>query len=179
MKRTASTSPGTAPRTAIGPVRQWPLRLLLAIVGTSSPGNVCGCRCPDAFRARSTIVSPGSTVSTGGRSRENTSAVVDGDGSSWWPVMQRSSPPGSSATMRYRQLELLLQTGSRGNPADRWCCLSGAAAVEPPEAAPGQGQGEGQEHPRLGPLQGPVVAGGLIAFGDPDPVAGHAVVQRG
>jgi hypothetical protein len=39
-----------------------------------------------------TIVSPGSTVSTGGRSRENTSTVVDGDGSSWWRVMQRSSP---------------------------------------------------------------------------------------
>src|SRR5580692_2942998 len=103
MKRTASTSPGTAPRTAIGPVRQWPLRLLLTIVGTFSPGNVCGCRCPDAFSERSTIVSPGSTVSTGGRSQENTSTVVDGDGSSWWRVMQRSSPLCSSATMPDRQ----------------------------------------------------------------------------
>src|SRR6266852_7049573 len=108
MKRTASTSPGTAPRTAIGPVRQWPLRLLLTIAGTFSPGNVCGCRCPGAFNERSTIVSPGSTVSTGGRSRENTSAVVDGDGSSWWRVMRRSSPLCSSATMRDRQLDTAL-----------------------------------------------------------------------
>jgi len=40
MKRTASTSPGTAPRTAIGPCQAMPLRLLLTIVGTFSPGNV-------------------------------------------------------------------------------------------------------------------------------------------
>src|SRR5215471_18355880 len=92
MKRTASTSPGTAPRTAMGPVRQWPLRLFPASVGTLSPGNACGRRYPDAFNERSTIVSPGSTVSTGGRSRENTCTVVDGDGSSRWQVMQRSSP---------------------------------------------------------------------------------------
>ena len=44
-----------------------------------------------------------------------------------------------------------------------WCCWSGAAAVESPEAEPGQGQGEGEVHPGLGPLEGPVVAGGLIA----------------
>src|SRR5262249_29065149 len=59
-----------------------------------------------------------------------------------------------------------------------WCCWSAAAAVEPPEAEPGQGQREGQVHPGLGPLERPVVAGGLITLGDPDPVAGHAVVQR-
>src|SRR6185437_8088906 len=47
----------------------------------------------------------------------------------------------------------------------RLVLLSGAAAVEPPEAVAGQGQGEGQEHPGLGPLERPVVAGGLVAFG--------------
>jgi hypothetical protein len=45
------------------------------------------------------------TVRAGRGSRENTSTVVDGDGSSWCPFMRRSSPLCSSATMRDRQLE--------------------------------------------------------------------------
>jgi len=56
---------------------------------------------------------------------------------------------------------------------------SGQAAAEPPEAEPGQAQGEGQEEPGLGELERPVAAEGLVAEGDPDAVAGQAVVQRG
>src|ERR1035438_1987417 len=53
--------------------------------------------------------------------------------------------------------------------------LSGqAAAAEPPEAVPGQGQGEGEVDRGLGPLDGPVAAGGLVGDGDPDAVAGQA-----
>ena len=51
---------------------------------------------------------------------------------------------------------------------------SGPPAAEPPEAEPGQGQGEGQEDRGLGPLEGPVAAGGLVGDGLPDAVAGQA-----
>ena len=49
-----------------------------------------------------------------------------------------------------------------------------ATAAEPPEAVPGQGDGEGEVDRGLGPLDGPVAAGGLVGDGDPDAVAGQA-----
>src|SRR6266700_581867 len=52
---------------------------------------------------------------------------------------------------------------------------SGEAAAHPPEAIPGQGQGESDVNRGLGPLEGPVAAGGLVGDGDPDAVAGQAV----
>src|SRR6185312_17519775 len=47
-------------------------------------------------------------------------------------------------------------------------------AADPPEAEPGQGQGEGEVDRGLSPLQGPVAAGGLIGDGHPDAMAGQA-----
>ena len=115
-----------------------------------------------------TLADPGRTGTWGWRSART--------GSPWPPATTAALPTcGGSA-------------GALPDPAapvsadelpEGWCCWSGAAAVEPPEAVAGQGQGESQEHPGFGPLEGPVVAGGLVALGDPDPVAGHAVVQRG
>jgi MFS transporter, putative metabolite:H+ symporter len=58
---------------------------------------------------------------------------------------------------------------------DRWCCSSGEVAVDPPETVPGQDQGQGEVDRGLGPLQGPVAAGGLVAEGLPDAVPGQAV----
>ena len=52
---------------------------------------------------------------------------------------------------------------------------SGEPAADPPEAVPGQGQGQGEVDPGLGPLEGPVAAGGLVGDGDPDAVAVQAV----
>src|SRR5882757_2497323 len=54
---------------------------------------------------------------------------------------------------------------------------SGPAAAEPPETIPGQGQGQGEVDRGLGPLEGPVAAGGLVADGLPDVVAGQAVKE--
>jgi hypothetical protein len=64
VRRSASMSPGSAPRTATGPVRQCP-RCAANIVGVSSPGYACGRRHPCASSDDTTIVSPGSTVSAG------------------------------------------------------------------------------------------------------------------
>jgi len=64
--RTASMSPGSAPRTAIGPVRQYPRNSPGNIFGCpSSPGNSCRARYPTASSDRTRTVSPGSTVSAG------------------------------------------------------------------------------------------------------------------
>src|SRR6516162_1345174 len=100
-----------------------------------------------------------------------------------WPTAPPSSPsPGPRGGIGQEPADHLARSRPAEPPSQgaglRRCCWSGAAAVEPPEAEPGQGQGEGQVHPGLGQLEGPVVAGGLVALRDPDPVAGHAVVQR-
>jgi hypothetical protein len=50
-------------------------------------------------------------------------------------------------------------------------------AAEPPEAVTGQGQGEGGEDRGLGPLEGPVAAGGLIADREPDAAADKAATE--
>src|ERR1044072_6996511 len=47
---------------------------------------------------------------------------------------------------------------SRSEPA-AW---SGQSAADPPGAEPGQGQGEAEVEPGLGPLEGPEIAGGMV-----------------
>jgi hypothetical protein len=149
MKRTASTSPGTAPRTAIGPVRQWPLRLLLAIAGTFSPGNVCGCRWPDAFSERSTIVSPGRrSVPAAGHGRTPllsstvTGRAGGGSCTAIFPALpergnaRTSSPTPSPAT----------QTTPAASP---W--RASAPGARPPLPLPEQPAGPNAEHPGASP----------------------------
>src|SRR6202044_3070683 len=52
---------------------------------------------------------------------------------------------------------------------------SGKAAAEPPEAVAGKGQGHREVDRGLGPLEGPVAAGGLVSDALPDAVAGQAL----
>jgi hypothetical protein len=56
-------------------------------------------------------------------------------------------------------------------------CTPSGQAAEPPEAVPGQGQGEVDRG--LGRLEAPVAAGGLVGDGLPDAVAAQAVNEGG
>src|SRR5580700_4440853 len=60
----------------------------------------------------------------------------------------------------------------------RWRPFSGEAA-EPPEAVPGQGEGQDEVDAGFRALQGPVPAGGLVGDGDPYAPAGQAVREGG
>src|SRR5258708_28789572 len=71
----------------------------------------------------------------------------------------------------WRQAGLLV---SGCEAVSRWRAFSGKAA-EPPEAVPGQGQGEVDRG--LGQLEAPEAAGGLVGDGLPDAVAGQAATE--
>jgi hypothetical protein len=79
---------------------------------------------------------------------------------------------------------LLWGRGTQSRPAlrpqlDRRRSLSGETAVELAETVPGQGQGQGEVDRGLGPLEGPVAAGGLVADLLLDAVAGEASSEGG
>jgi hypothetical protein len=79
----------------------------LAIVGTFSPGNVCGSRCPEAFSERTTIVSPGQRsgpLPDRGRTRSPSSMAPDraGDESPGLPPATRTLSRRIAQDIRHR-----------------------------------------------------------------------------
>ena len=143
--RTASMSPGTTPRTAIGRFRQCPTNCPGNIFGCpASPGNSCRFRYPAASSERTSTVSPGSMVSAGRCPAEKTLTVLSGVGSRRWKVIKPIIPNGRGVPasrllpacaagrhqLRIESLKMASRSSavtSRGAIVSRRCCLTAPA----------------------------------------------------